>query len=196
MMFGGIFRVIQGWVRLRGNTDGTLIGNDNDRLKVISYGSDPMADGVVTIEQGHHETHEGNHFHYSECFKLDDTDVKEFIFTANSTIYEHFFWTLGARERSFIYVFENPTFTGGTAKTMVNRNRNSSNTYSGTLVEAPTVTADGTELECVFIDKDHNTRASDEWILKAGEDYLIRVVSDKNGNDMAVGFNIYKEGAV
>lgn len=35
-MFDGIFKQIQGWVKLKGATDSTLIGNDGDALRITS----------------------------------------------------------------------------------------------------------------------------------------------------------------
>jgi hypothetical protein len=36
----GLLRIIQGWVKLKGDTDGTKIGNLQDRLKVEAKSSD------------------------------------------------------------------------------------------------------------------------------------------------------------
>ena len=44
MNLNSVLKVVQGWVKLKGGTDGTFIGNDGDRLKVISTESDVIAE--------------------------------------------------------------------------------------------------------------------------------------------------------
>jgi len=46
-MIGGILRQIQGWVKIKGGTDGSIIGNTGDRIKVESA-SDLSSDFKVT----------------------------------------------------------------------------------------------------------------------------------------------------
>lgn len=162
----------------------------------IVSGGDPISSGIVTIDSPHHETHEGNHYHYSQLFSLDESDIKEFIITVGATKFEHFLWKFSGRERTQIEFYENPTFTSGSSIVAINRNRNSANTYQGTLKEDPTVTVDGTLLEGHFTDGEETTRSQSEWVLKTNEDYLLRITSDKNNNDMSLAFNIYTEGTV
>ena len=49
-MIGNILRVVQGWVKLKGATDGTMIGNVGDRLKVDSLVSSYPPACLITEE--------------------------------------------------------------------------------------------------------------------------------------------------
>lgn len=47
-MITSVLKVIQGWVKLRGGSDGTFIGNVGDRLSVDSFARDFFGNGVIS----------------------------------------------------------------------------------------------------------------------------------------------------
>ena len=54
MNIKSVLQVVQGWVKVKGNTDGTLIGNVNDRLKVNIQGGQ-LPDEDIAIAGGYFE---------------------------------------------------------------------------------------------------------------------------------------------
>lgn len=45
-MINSVLKIVQGWMRIRGNTDNTLIGNNGDRLKVENVSTDIFTNSV------------------------------------------------------------------------------------------------------------------------------------------------------
>mgnify|MGYP003126151019 FL=1 len=82
-----------------------------------------------------------------------------------------------------VELYENSTYSGGSAVTMVNRNRNSSKTLSTSVVSAPTVTTEGTLIDFHILPEQGagghsgvNTKEEfGELALSSSTDYLIAV---------------------
>jgi hypothetical protein len=94
----------------------------------------PATHGLITIDHGHHETHQGKHFTYTGTYtSIAAAASKRYaITTPNTTTWAHMllgFYTSGGP--ATIDFYENPTFSGasiGTGVTEYNMNRNNTTT--------------------------------------------------------------------
>ncbi len=98
-------------------------------------------------------------------------------------------------------LYENPTFSAaGTAITLQNNNRNSSNTSDVTATHTPTITSPGDAIlegQYIpdpgggFLSGSPGAQAQDlseEWVLKQNEDYLLRLT---NNSGVVIDGSIY-----
>jgi len=83
-------------------------------------------------------------------------------------------------------LYENPTISGaGTGITAYNKNRNSAATAAMTVAYSPGVTENGTIITQGYnYDNNVNSERIDDrmWILKANEEYLLRVITPDAGS--------------
>jgi hypothetical protein len=102
-----------------------------------------------------------------------------------------------------ITVYEAQTYTGGTAITPVNHNRNSSNTSGATIRSSATATATGTAIQQIYIGGgtgSGSTRSGsdfgnfNEWILKPKTTYLYVITNGStSSNTVQINFAWYEE---
>jgi len=101
------------------------------------------------------------------------------------------------------YIYENPVYSGGTALSVLNRNRSSSNESDATVVHTPVVTSAGTCLECSYqpggrgpLSPGAASAERDEWVLAAGKKYLYRLIN-RGGAEKQMGLSLawYEEDA-
>lgn len=145
------------------------------------------ASGNAPADDPHSRIHQGVFYSASEIVgALADDANFDMILTTPADDWPHC-----APEPSFdasadFLIYEDPTFTVGTSVDVVNHNRNSANTFDGTVVHTPTVTVPGTQI----LISDHvpggtggNASGStagqfaNEFILKPSTSYLFRLTN-------------------
>lgn len=158
----------------------TLVGAD---------GSEPIStiNPLVVNDKNHQQIQNGHTYVHNNAH----TGI------AAGASYWHVF-TTGAREVHltdyhtssdsapiWLAVSESPTFTGGSAAGLINRDRNSANTTTCTLVEGATVSAAGTHMESDYAAGTRQSGGSaalgQEWILKPNTSYAFLVRNDSTG---------------
>ena len=151
---------------------------------------DPYSKALGTIEQEHLKIHAGEGFTLAARGVIANVGgIAEFLGIVPAGVFPHFRSMVVRSDGApfDIDFFEAPTVTAnGTPVAAFNNNRNSVNTPELTIYSAPTVTADGTSLEPVIAPGTKQSGAlgsesSNEWILKAGTLYLIRITNNTAG---------------
>lgn len=177
-------------VKIRGDTDDTLIGNVGDRLKVDSS-LVPISGGYPTIDEEHYRIHMGRSFIYSETFTMSLNQENMWSFTTpNSTRYSHFMWTVFSKGEILFRIHEAVTCTESTTLTPKNANRNSGNASVNVLKLVTAVSNYGTtiiynQFGAVSSNGNGGLNAAQEIILKANTKYLLylkSLASSNNGN--------------
>uniref|UniRef100_A0A6M3MF53 Uncharacterized protein n=1 Tax=viral metagenome TaxID=1070528 RepID=A0A6M3MF53_9ZZZZ len=167
---------------------------------------DSQENARVTIAFQHHEVHEGNHY----TVAVVDTDVdiagpKYVRLTAPDTAKRiHFMGVVSADGASLAELYEDPTIlAGGTALAENNNNRNSVNVATATAFEDTTIQAPNNDGTLLFAGRIGGTGVSrtrfagnmadrEEWILKQGEDYLVKVTVDADNTEVAIVLTWYE----
>lgn len=140
---------------------------------------------VVTIDNTHHEIHDGMHYTFCDLNTIALASSKYYrIVTPNTSKRIHFSFTVVADGAIEAYLFESPTVTvDGTDVTSLikNNERNSTNVTSITLFEDPTITADGTPLLITILGSGGKTggdsRSENEFVLKQNTVYAVKVTT-------------------
>lgn len=195
-MINTIVKVWRGIAKLRGATDGTLIGNVSDAMKVSANITNTS---VTTIETEHQRIHNGTSFTFCEQYTLQSGGTRGYSFEVGAKTL-HFYSNVSMDQQTQIKFYEAPT--GGTTSTTFlfnNRNRTSANTCSTTLkLYSVLPTSAGTELMNHVVGDSGGGNAfvllnrSYEWILKTNTTYYFLVTSNGNGNDITTFFEGYE----
>jgi len=182
---------IYGDTDISGTVDGPVhIIEDINEVRRLAVDADIHFedDAIVEMDNITRRIWDGLVFEYSDVFIEQVNDSKEYLLKVDNSYVLHIFWEMSSELGITVELFENPTVSAnGTSVTQFNCNRNSSNTIHSVLYEDPTITADGTRIRIDLLAGSNQTSSrgtTDEMILKAGEDYLIRVTSLGNGNDI------------
>ena len=161
-----------------------------------------------TIETEHAYIHEGIFYESYNKFTLAAGAKRVVTIKAPVGKYLHYRPTnlVTSADKVTIEFYEGATVTAetGTAVTPSNHNRNSTLTSGVTLLDAPTVTADGTKFAQVYIPGATGTGgtrtgasaglSNSEWVLKPNTVYMIRVTNGSSGsNDIQINFEWYEE---
>jgi hypothetical protein len=170
---------------------------------------DPTQHGVVTVEAEHHEIHEGHMWHWSGYdLDLDNTELYELVFTTPSAAayanggygpYVHLSGSIYVSAQCIISFIEGITeLVGGSAQTLMNRNRNCTATCQTAVKLNPTSygTGSSTTLETQLLGTTGNVnqrvggeaRTNIEWVLAPATSYVISV--NPAGDDTIVSVNI------
>ncbi len=146
----------------------------------------------VTIDVAHHETHEGDAYAIATFVDpvADEASLDIGVLTPAGGKWGHFVAEVDFLGMCELYIYEAPTYTGGTSITPRNRNRNYADNSIMTAVSGPTVSAVGTELVKSKAGSGTNNktvrtgqvRSQAEWILRADTKYLFRVTNESGGN--------------
>ena len=161
-----------------------------------------------TIETEHAYIHEGIFYESYNKFTLAAGAKRVVTIKPAAGTYLHYRPTnlVTSADKVTIEFYEGATVTAatGTAATPSNHNRNSTLASKVTLIDAPTVTADGTKFAQVYIPGATGTGgtrtgasagvSNSEWVLKPDTVYMIRVTNGSSGsNDIQVNFQWYEE---
>lgn len=186
---------------IRGATDDTLIGNTNSALHVTLAEDLDVTGAQKVIEVEHAKVHEGHRYSFDEITVIDSgDDYYHGLIAPSNNIFIHIHVTISSLSSSEVRLYEGSTFTGGTEQAYFNRDRNSANTGNLTIVEEPTVTVEGAEMEAhAFGDNGKEAGSSGggarfEWILKKNTKYLLKITSGANGNKHDLQVNWYEGG--
>jgi len=180
--------------RIIGDTDGTLIGNDGDRLKVAAslpdY-EDGTTDALKIIDYAHHEIHAGSAYMHTDTVTLGNSQTYGIVFTTPNTAKQcHLVFAFRAPGETRIDLYENPTnVVTGSSLNVFNKNRNSSKVNTTVLNTFTSSDDNGTLLFTEFFDRvtqDVSTsRNIGEWILKSNEEYILLITSGSNSNQIS-----------
>lgn len=148
------------------------------------------ASGNAPADDPHSRIHQGVFYSASEIVAaLADDASFDMIITTPADDWPHVAPLPSLDGSADFLIYEAPTFTGGTAVASINHNRNSSNTFGGTVVHTPSVTAVGSPiLISHHLAGGTGPMASGvgggqferEFILKASTSYLFRL-TNKSG---------------
>lgn len=143
--------------------------------------------GVLpSISFTHHNIHDGDTFSYSEVTDVPNAAVRDvLIVTPNTTHWAHLYVEVMTEAEADYKFYEGTVTTGdGTACSEINRNRNLTAVTATTVItHTPTVAggAEGTLLEWKHWGTGKGVggagRDIEEWVLKQGTKYLIRVTN-------------------
>ena len=120
----------------------------------------------VAIEYSHHKIHEGQFFSAGEIAQsiASAGTLTYGIQTGSKTVHITPAYISTSADKMTFQVYEDSTYTGGTAVTAINRNRNFTNAPTMTGVKAPTVTVNGT-----LISQDYLAGATGVGQTRAGQ---------------------------
>ena len=106
-----------------------------------------MASGRVMVDDAHSRIHQGVMYVASHLIaSLADGASFNVILTTPANDWPHIVPIPSLDGGADFYIYEAPTFTGGTSVLVINQNRNSANTCGGTVVHTPTITDAGSPL--------------------------------------------------
>lgn len=171
-----------------------------DGANVVTFATeqkDDATDQVVTIAYDHHQIHEGDSYEYTEIKDQTQDHVYDIqITTPNTTKWSHFTFEFDVEAETDWYFYENVNIIlAGTAVTLLNHNRSSSNT-SGLTIKAITNTTIGNANADTAVAAAttlmHGIAGAGkkvggmggsrhEWLLKQNEDYCIRFIATAAG---------------
>lgn len=158
------------------------------------------------IDIAHQRIHEGNAFDVSLVSTgVNIANPKQILIMVphpetvpSNTIEIHLIFSVISVPGFTVRLFENPTVTdNGTSLDIINHNRRSSTTSGCSVYENTTVSSDGTLL---FIERIGTAitggsltmrRDEDEYILKPGFDYLIRITPLADNTTMSISLDWY-----
>ena len=151
---------------------------------------DEFSGAIGVIEQEHLKIHEGKGFTLAVRLTIANVGgTHEFLGVVPAFSFPHFRNITVASDGGPVDVdfYEAPTYSvTGSTVTPFNNNRNSSTTANLAIYDAPTLTDDGVLLEPILIPGTKQSgslgsEGSNEWNLKQGEDYMIRVTNNTVG---------------
>jgi hypothetical protein len=154
----------------------------------------------VSTDYAHHELHIGNHYTAADVATLNLAETSEFIIrTPNVAELAHLLNNHRSQGEAKMEIFRAPTLTDdGTPITINNRNDNFNGSSSGvSIFVGPTISSDGTALPGFdqHFGSGQNipgeTRSINEIVLLPDTDYLIRLTSESNNNEINCSFDFY-----
>jgi len=176
--------------RYRDMGDGThalVVATYETNPTPTSFTFDDITGALNAIDIVHHEIHEGEFFSVSfktaDAGPIADNATLAFALTT-TTKYVHVQAVGTCGGDAEIEFYEGSAITGGTATTVYNHKRYSSNTSTVTVVRDPTVNTAGTLLENFFLPGGTGPQAvgsvgnqRQEWILKLATIYVVRLTN-------------------
>jgi len=162
-----------------------LVGED-----LVPAYVDQYSGAVGSIDQEHLKIHKGQGFTVSERLTIANVGgIYEFLAIVPVGTFPHFrsFTVTSDGGPNDVDFYEGATYSAtGALVTSHNNNRNSSNTATMLVYDTPTLTDDGVLLEPILIPGtkqagSFGSEASNEWILRQDETYLIRITNNTAG---------------
>ena len=148
---------------------------------------DSTSGALITIDDALRRIMEGAAFHVTDSNVIANTNSRTLLVTTpNTTARIYFSFHVGTNVLVQYYLYENPTISNvGTDVTVYNRDRNSTTAAAMTVKHTPTVSNVGTAIsQGSYVTNNINVERVDNrlWILKANEEYLVRVTNNSGGN--------------
>jgi hypothetical protein len=161
---------------------------------------DDASQAVITIDNHHHEIHEGDAYFYSDSVTLASAATQDYLITTpNTTKWAHMVVEMDGTAVTTFQFYEGATRTGTTLQTLWNNNRNSANTAGVTIHKGATGGADGTLMKAYSSGTSSGNSKmpstlgfGSEVILKQNTKYLVRITSGTAGNLCNINFNWYE----
>jgi hypothetical protein len=152
---------------------------------------DTFSQAVPIISAEHRYLHMGEVFRYYDAATLASGSSQDYLFTTpDTTLSIHLLLHIDGSAITSFSLFEDSDKTGTTLQTIVNANRNSTNTSTMTIHKGVSGgTTDGTHLVYYASGSAGGNSKSpaifdyvSEWVLKRNSKYIIRITSGTNGN--------------
>lgn len=174
--------------------------------EIVTPGADGSTEALLLIDYEHHEIHSGSHFFLAEITDNSLDDVEDYqIITPNTDVQIHFTFLVDVEAETEILLYENVSIaTFGTAKTLMNSNRNSNNASTLKIYRINNSGTDAADIDTVITNATvlYNqvigalrssgfTKRSNEIILKKNTRYSLRVIANTAGN-INVNFQWYE----
>ena len=164
------------------------------------YKFDKIVHAITTISEPHRLAHDGMMFHFTHLHSaVVNGGTEDLLFKVPAGAYPHLNTmrvNAGGGDLN-IYLYEGTTVSAdGTAVTVHNTNRNSSNTADTPVYHTPTVTGVGTEIHHQWLppsatgagqthDGVTDAQQGEEWILAPSTNYMLRV-ENNSGNTIDI----------
>lgn len=158
-----------------------------------------MASGNRPADDPHSRIHQGKMYHTGAIVASLANDASfNVILTTPASDYPHVVMSPSLDGSTDVFIFEGATFTGGTSLSIVNLNRNSSNTFDGSAVHTPaTIPSDGTQIFGCHVSGSTGPHAGGtgdgfdfEYDLKPSTNYLFRI-TNRSGQAQRGGICLY-----
>lgn len=175
---------------------------------------DQTSSALMVIAFAHHELHEGDSYEVTAADEsMSNNDTLIIAFRTGATKNTHMLISFQATIAGHIDLIEGPTWdtNTGTATTVHNRRRDSSNTSlieedksdtpawtAGAVLVNPTGLADGTVIDTRYAlaaqaaREGGGERGTVEWVLTTSTQYAVRFTADGNSNGGFVSLNWYE----
>lgn len=180
----------------------SIQGDTGYNLKVSLDQIDSSTNSVKMIDYSHAELHAGDHYVWAGNVELDSAASKTYLLTTpNTTKWIHMSTVFDGSAITQFAIYEGADRVGTTAKTPLNRNRNSVKTAGLVIHEDVSGgTTDGTLLPVTHksgsatnqANSPATARSENEIILKQNTKYLIRLTSFTNDNLINATFDWYE----
>lgn len=173
-------------------------------LRVFIGETDPISDIPVVVDAPTHQVNLGEAYQwtYGPAALGDTVSIDHRIVVgalADPARAPHLVVEVDSTVEAWFHLFEGPTITGnGTQKTPVNRNRNSANTMTATIWEAPTNSALGTQLTAGIANVSKFAAPDPgvvKFALKASTTYLFRLTAKAANCNVCIRFKISEDKA-
>lgn len=170
-------------------------------FRPVSIDSATRAQNIIEYE--HHEVHGGSMYHVTRVVQIDDAASTELLIdTPDTTKWGHMTIQVQGSFDTEWWLFEATTKTGGTAMTEHNHERNSANVATIVVTHTPGGAGDGNEIHHERFGNDSGpagqgggsgqSRGTLEWVLKQNEEYLLRVTSHTDTNNISIIIDWYE----
>jgi hypothetical protein len=164
---------------------------------------DRATNTIQVIDYGHHETHAGSHFFYTDYDNDVDVAAPKYyrLTTPNTTKWIHMFAITYSEGVGTWELFEGATVdNAGTTATVINNDRNSATAAGLVVAYDPTSTADGTLIKIWRTGSGttaptrvgSESSRDQEIILKQNTTYFLKFTPDSNDAKTAIDLEWYE----
>jgi len=172
------------------NTVRVLIGDRNSNENLNLHNG-----AAVTITYPHEKGHDGLQF--ETCtINIDVADEASTNMLLNPGYEAHLVGSVSSEGKAYVFLYEDPSTTGGTTINVICTNRNNPKTTTSTIHFNPTISSVGTKLTCELLNGGEGPRSPGgsasravEWILDPDKTYLLQIVN-KAGSAKDHGVNL------
>jgi hypothetical protein len=191
---------------IEGASDGTMIGNIADALKVnaVNFPLDSLTGSILTIEHLMAMIHAGNLYSHAHVHTLANGDTYyHLLITPALPKRIHYLQLVNSSGPGTVTFLEGPTVSAnGSEITGRNHERNVADANTTFLIyHAPTVTAEGTSIVSEAFgsnggQKQGGTAGFLEFVLKPETKYLIKYTSSASANAFSEYHYWYEPGSI
>lgn len=191
--------------------ENTISVNSNSQLRTTIYDElgyparvEPGSSALIDVSFEHSKIHDGKHFFYSDFVTLGLGVSQDYMITTPAGSEKaHFTFTVTGTLSTDVSFFEGGDRTGTTLQTIRNNDRDSITASILTLHKGTSAgTTDGTDIHPdgfgtgVAAGQGGVSQRDNEMILKANTKYILRILSNVNGNRLSVHFDWYEHARI